>query len=48
MLLLMLQGLQSAVNYTCYVAGRDIQAQPNYANPAVLLNVRMCLCYTVD
>lgn len=34
------QGLQSAVNYTCYVAGRDDQAQPNYANPATLLPVR--------
>lgn len=35
-----LQGLQSAVNYTCYVAGHDAQSQPNYATPATLLNVR--------
>ena len=39
LLLVLLQGLQSAVNYTLYVAGRDIQAQPNYADPATLLNV---------
>ncbi|DBA74581.1 TPA: hypothetical protein ACH3X2_009453 [Trebouxia sp. C0005] len=32
-------GLQSAVNYTCYVAGRDTSSQPNYATPATLLNV---------
>ncbi|KAL0035306.1 hypothetical protein WJX77_000193 [Trebouxia sp. C0004] len=32
-------GLQSAVNYTCYVAGRDAQSQPNYATPATQLNV---------
>ena len=39
LLLLHMQGLQSAVNYTCYVAGRDDQSQPNYASPATLLNV---------
>lgn len=37
--MVLLQGLQSAVNYTLYVAGRDLQAQPNYANPVKLLNV---------
>ena len=37
--MLPMQGLQSAVNYTVYVAGRDAQAQPNYASPAVVLNV---------
>lgn len=39
LLMVLLQGLQSAVNYTLYVAGRDLQAQPNYANPAKVLNV---------
>lgn len=39
LLMVLLQGLQSAVNYTLYVAGRDVQAEPNYANPAKLLNV---------
>ena len=41
--MLLLQGLQSAVNYTLYVAGRDVQPQPNYANPAQLLNVSTLL-----
>ena len=34
-----LQGLQSAVNYSVYIAGRDAQSVPNYATPATLLNV---------
>lgn len=34
-----LQGLQSAVNYSLYIAGRDLQPQANYATPATLLNV---------
>ena len=37
-----LQGLTSAVNYTCYVAGRDAQPVPNYATPATVLNVSSC------
>lgn len=44
--LVFLQGLQSAVNYTLYVAGRDAQSQPNYADPAQLLNVSHSMQFT--